>query len=209
MKNKHSAISGVIYEPVELSDIQKYCCSKIKESNNKSDIEFDCALNAAGWALHSEISKHGEVSGHIFNNLKGASKVAIDCYIDESTKNKRPGPEVYTQEMFDNDRQPLAGMKAMASVNGDRSFECTVKYLGDVIVIEDTCPAERAYQSSELTFTPIDPRTPKEKLIDKLSYEFKASPEFSKVSTNDHNEWDLRTVLGVFIDKGYFGEIKS
>jgi len=116
---------------------------------------------------------------------------------------------VYTQAMFDNDRQPLPGMRAMVSVNGARTFECTVKCLGDVIVIEDTCPTDRAYQSAELTFTPIDTRTPKQMLIDKLSDEFEASPEFSQVSTNDYNEWDLRIALGMFIDNGYFGEIKS
>lgn len=49
----------------------------------KGKIEFDGALNEAGWALARELNKYGGVTGHMFNNLKSSLKVAIECYINE------------------------------------------------------------------------------------------------------------------------------
>lgn len=48
----------------------------------KHEIEFDDALNEAGWTLLEEIQKYQEVDGYLFNNLKGCLKAAIETYLN-------------------------------------------------------------------------------------------------------------------------------
>lgn len=52
------------------------------------EIEYDDALNEAGYTLLEEIQKYQEVDGHLFNNLKSCLKAAIEKYneVKESSK---------------------------------------------------------------------------------------------------------------------------
>lgn len=104
-----------------------------------------------------------------YENLPEAVSSVIDslvCTIAELTpSDDKP---VYTQARFDNDRQPLAGMRAIVSVKGGETFECTVMYLGEITVIADTCDTEHGFPLGNLKFTPIDTRTDEEKLIDEI-----------------------------------------
>ena len=59
-------------------------------------------------------------------------------------------------------------MKAMVSVKGSSPIECTVKYLSDLVVIEDTCPSEHAFHISTCVFSPIDTRTPQQKQLEDI-----------------------------------------
>lgn len=47
----------------------------------KPVVEYDDALNEAGWVLLNELQKHGEVSTGLFNNLKGCLRVSIEAYL--------------------------------------------------------------------------------------------------------------------------------
>jgi len=49
-------------------------------------VEFDNALNEAGWALVDELRKYGEVGGCIFNNIKPSIAVSIGVYLSEKEK---------------------------------------------------------------------------------------------------------------------------
>lgn len=49
------------------------------------NITFDSALNDASWTLLDEIGKFQKVEGHLFNNLKGCLKVAIETYLTIKT----------------------------------------------------------------------------------------------------------------------------
>jgi hypothetical protein len=49
-------------------------------------VEFDDALNEAGWVLLDEIMKYQEVDPHLFNNLKVCLKLAIEVYLTEKAK---------------------------------------------------------------------------------------------------------------------------
>ncbi len=48
----------------------------------ETKVDFDDALNFAGWVLLEEIQKYQEVDGHLFNNLKGCLKAAIEAYLN-------------------------------------------------------------------------------------------------------------------------------
>lgn len=49
-------------------------------------VELDNALNGAGLALHNELSKYGDISGGMFNNMKGCLRVAIETYLADLRK---------------------------------------------------------------------------------------------------------------------------
>jgi len=47
----------------------------------------ESALNDAGWVLHDELKKlMGEVPAKVFNNLKPALQVALECYQKKSAE---------------------------------------------------------------------------------------------------------------------------
>lgn len=48
---------------------------------NKVEIEYDDALNQAGWELYEMISKFQHVEPRLFNNMKGCLKAAIETYL--------------------------------------------------------------------------------------------------------------------------------
>lgn len=50
---------------------------------DKIEIEWDDALNSAGWELYAEISKFQPVDAFLFNNLKGCLKIAIEEYLSK------------------------------------------------------------------------------------------------------------------------------
>lgn len=52
----------------------------------KVEIDYDDALNEAGWVLLDEIGKFQKVEGHLFNNMKGCLKAAIEKYLAEQLK---------------------------------------------------------------------------------------------------------------------------
>jgi hypothetical protein len=49
-------------------------------------IEYDDALNAAGWVLLEEIQKYQNVDPLLFNHLKQCLKLAIEKYIEAGEK---------------------------------------------------------------------------------------------------------------------------
>lgn len=49
-------------------------------------VEFDNALNEAGWVMISELQEHGELNGGMFNAMKACLSVAIDTYLAEKGK---------------------------------------------------------------------------------------------------------------------------
>lgn len=52
------------------------------------EIEFDNALNEAGWDLLDKIGNFQHVEPHLFNNLKGCLKSAIETYLTALEKEK-------------------------------------------------------------------------------------------------------------------------
>ena len=50
------------------------------------NVTSDDALNDAAWTLLDEIGKFQKVEGHLFNNLKGCLKAAIETYLSVKTK---------------------------------------------------------------------------------------------------------------------------
>lgn len=63
----------------------------VKELNKEDkavEIEYDDALNEAGWTLLEEIQKYQQVDGHLFNNLKFCLKAAIEKYNEVKENNK-------------------------------------------------------------------------------------------------------------------------
>lgn len=53
-----------------------------------NEIDYDDALNEAGWTLLEEIQKYQQVDGHLFNNLKSCLKAAIEKYNEVKENNK-------------------------------------------------------------------------------------------------------------------------
>lgn len=75
-------------------------------------IEFDNALNEAGWELVSELRKFGDVNGHMFNNIKQCLKSAIEVYLSESEKVK-PIPQTKEVEWVNGDIAIYEGKEAL------------------------------------------------------------------------------------------------
>ena len=76
---------------------------------------------------------------------------------------------IYTQTMFDDGELPSVGMECMVlnSYFDNAEYEkCTILFKGDFTFIynSDSC-SERVGHKDELTFKPIDNRTPKEKAV--------------------------------------------
>lgn len=49
------------------------------------NVTFDDALNVAAWTLLDEVGKFQKVEAHLFNNLKGCLKAAIETYLTVKT----------------------------------------------------------------------------------------------------------------------------
>ena len=83
---------------------------------------------------------------------------------------------IYTQAMLDNGEWPSVGMECMVlnSYFDNAEYEkCTILFKGDFTFIynSDSC-SERVGHKDELTFKPIDSRTPKQKAVDELHAEY-------------------------------------
>lgn len=52
--------------------------------NHKVTIDFDDALNDAGWTLLDKIGEYQHVDGPLFNNLKSCLKAAIETYLEKT-----------------------------------------------------------------------------------------------------------------------------
>ena len=91
---------------------------------------------------------------------------------------------IYTQTMFDDGELPSVGMECMVlnSYFDNAEYEkCTILFKGDFTFIynSDSC-SERVGHKDELTFKPINSRTPKQKAI----YELTDKMTFSELSIN-------------------------
>lgn len=55
----------------------------------KVSINYDNALNDAGWILINAIGRYQEVSPALFNNMKGCLKEAIEAYLEATIKENK------------------------------------------------------------------------------------------------------------------------
>lgn len=60
----------------------------LKQNLNKG-VDYDDALNDAGWKLTEGLQKYGNLTGHQFNNVKGCLKEAIEVYLARKAKDER------------------------------------------------------------------------------------------------------------------------
>jgi len=49
-------------------------------------VEYDDALNDAGWVMTSQLHKYGPVNGAQFNAMKSCLKEAIETYLERKEK---------------------------------------------------------------------------------------------------------------------------
>lgn len=107
----------------------------------KSNIEFDEALNEAGWKVLEFLQSKGEVSAAVFNNLKTALKIGIDEYLDL----KNPKPE------FKRDDRVVVNQTAGFN-SGARGVVEYVEPSGKLWVLRDGSNSACYYLPTELDF---------------------------------------------------------
>lgn len=75
-----------------VTSCEEHLFQEVVKEFNKEDkavkIEYDDALNEAGWTLLEEIQKYQQVDGHLFNNLKSFLKAAIEKYNEVKENNE-------------------------------------------------------------------------------------------------------------------------
>lgn len=52
----------------------------------KDKVEYDDALNEAGWVMIERLQSYGPLNGPQFNNMKSCLKDAIEAYLDRKQK---------------------------------------------------------------------------------------------------------------------------
>lgn len=64
------------------------------------EVNYDNALNEAGWVLIEELRKFGDVNGHQFNHIKPSLKLAIEKYLNSSPSHVATKPKPRTKTEF-------------------------------------------------------------------------------------------------------------
>lgn len=122
-------------------------------------VEFDNALNEAGWAMIHELQKFGGVGGRMFNNMKPCLKVAIEKYLSESDKEK-PVPQ--TKEVEWVNGLPTVGVECELSNCGNSWAKAEVLFMGTGLCVVNQGYGDQHYHLNSVKFR--KPETPEQKL---------------------------------------------
>lgn len=137
-------------------------------------IEFDNALNEAGWALVRELNKYGDISGNMFNNLKPSLKIAIERYMSEKEK-EQPIPQTNIEtleekevEWVNVDELPPVGCEIMTSYtdNGCDDWcdfhgpSVIIAYHGDYVWVAHHGKFNRVHELCSIDFEKVNKETP-------------------------------------------------
>jgi hypothetical protein len=144
--------------------------------NAPIEIEFDNALNEAGWALSNELSKYGDINGNMFNNMKGCLKIAIEAYLADLRKKQEPiKPRMKVEyvrvvdSIFDLKDDLLAGN--LYWKDSDGSFKVLIKRA--VVSMKDDIKFAAAFMGDNLyRKVETEIKTEKQKIINELTDEF-------------------------------------
>lgn len=125
-------------------DILGYCLVvELMEIEKMSNIEinYDNALNEAGWALIEEMRKFGEVNGNQFNHIKPSLKIAIEKYLNSSPSHATDNPKPRTKTEFVKVEFASDKEKAEAFIEGGLRYFTHCPVTGDKE--KDTIPVTR------------------------------------------------------------------